>query len=439
MDNLTLKAFASLSLVIVSLSCIYAQYTDESANYQSDRLIIGGGGYWTGMVFHPTVAGLAYVRSDVVSPYRRDPGEDTWDYTGDFFSPEYGEIRGSEGIAIGADPTVLYCLQGASLNIPGMGLYKTSDQGETWTQVLPTYADGNDDSRQKGEPVQVDPNTDEVIYVGTQTEGLFRSTTGGDAGSFVNIPDIPALDDDGTKCVAVDGSSTVNGRSAVVYASVHGQGVFRSTNGGDNFSLLVGSPATPTGMVVAAGSLFVADDAEGLWKFDGSSWTDISPVGQTTGFYRIDVDPNNADYVYAVQLSTSFFWRSSDGGASWSAVSFAEGTIVDATPDFDFFRSPVLSPAFVKVDPFTAEVFVGDAYGVWRCADPFAATTEWVLQYRGLNNTITIDLATPPKGNATGVVYTGSPDVEGFRFVDPTLPYTNKYSGLGPNAPGIDY
>src|SRR3974390_3451282 len=65
-------------IAAMTLLCRPAVATDtqspQAQPYSWNNVVIGGGGFVTGIVFHPRQKGLAYARTDVGGAYR-------WDYT----------------------------------------------------------------------------------------------------------------------------------------------------------------------------------------------------------------------------------------------------------------------------------------------------------------------------------------------------------------------
>ena len=78
---------------------------------------IGGGGFVTGVVFHPGEKGLAYARTDVGGAYRWDDKLQRWVALTDWLAPEDDNLMGIESIAIDpSDPERVYLAAGTYLN-----------------------------------------------------------------------------------------------------------------------------------------------------------------------------------------------------------------------------------------------------------------------------------------------------------------------------------
>ena len=72
-------------------------------------------------------------------------------------------------------------------------VFKTTNRGATWTQTAFTQVGNvnpNDDYAQEGQKMAIDPNNPNIVYVGTEQNGLFVTTSGGTSWSSVSaIPD----------------------------------------------------------------------------------------------------------------------------------------------------------------------------------------------------------------------------------------------------------
>src|SRR5579859_7350253 len=131
--------------------------------------------------------------------------------------------------------------------------------------------------------------TSDLMYTATYKGGVFRAKgTGSNHGSnWVNI----GLGG-GThfgRSIAVSPTS-----ADTVYVCMYGEGVYQATNASTaspaNFTLMAGSPAFPEEIVIlSSGNIYVAAGyggtgqagyaPGGLWRYDGTSWSQIDPAG----------------------------------------------------------------------------------------------------------------------------------------------------------------
>ena len=225
----------------------------------------------------------------------------------------------------------------------GDGVYKSTDQGRTWTHV------GLAATKQIS-AVRIHPKNPDVVYVaaqgdrwkGTPERGIYRTIDGGKTWSLI------LKGENATSGAADLSMDATNPR--ILYASMwdhqrtpwkvrsggSGSGVWKSTDGGDTWTRLteglpklVGkigvsvSPANPDRVyaIVEAenGGLFRSDDAGKTWRL-----TSGDRLIQTRSWYymNISADPKNADVVW---VSNAPLLRSIDGGRTFQSVPATHG------------------------------------------------------------------------------------------------------------------
>ncbi len=227
----------------------------------------------------------------------------------------------------------------------GNGMYKSVDGGKTWKHI------GLEDSRQIGD-ILVDPHDANLVYVaalghsyGPNAErGVFRSTDGGQMWKKILYKN----ENTGAIDLAFDPQNPKTIYAALwqtrrppwnVYPPSNGpgSGLYKSTDGGDNWTQLTnGLPMEGLGRIgvaVAAtdpnrvyaivdaknGGLYRSDDGGQTWRLDDNEsriW------GRGWYFGGVTVDPKNENVVYVMNTST---YRSTDGGASFTAIKGAPG------------------------------------------------------------------------------------------------------------------
>src|SRR5581483_6386903 len=249
-----------------------------------------------------------------------------------------------------SDPNVIYAGTGES-DIrsdlaSGNGVYKSTDAGKTWRFV------GLKDTRQISRIV-IDPRQPRTVLVaalghayGPNPErGVYRSTNGGETWEQVldRGPDIGAADLTlaARKPDLVFATMWEAHRPPwSVYAPSEGQGsgLFRSRDGGKTWSQLLGH-GLPEGKWGRAGvtvspegqRVYVLIDAakeSGLYRSDdgGDTWTLANSDSRLTGrawyFSCPTIDPNDPDVVYIPNVA---FYKLSGGGKNLSIVRGAPG------------------------------------------------------------------------------------------------------------------
>ncbi|HMN10464.1 MAG TPA: hypothetical protein PKC83_16935 [Gemmatimonadaceae bacterium] len=196
--------------------------------------------------------------------------------------------------------------------------------------------------------IAVHPANVGIIYVGTASGGLWKTTNGGATWD-------PIMDREGSYSigwVTLDprnpnvvwvGTGERNSQRSVAY----GDGVYKSEDGGrswknvglkesEHIGRIVVDPRNSDVVYVAAqGPLWSAGGDRGLYKTSdgGKSWTRVLAISDNTGVSDVVLDPRNPDVIVAAsyQRRRHFFTlinggpesaihRSTDGGKSWTKV-----------------------------------------------------------------------------------------------------------------------
>lgn len=255
-------------------------------------------------------------------------------------------------IAVAAsDPNVVWVGTGESQVrnnvVPGNGVYRTTDTGRTWEHL------GLDDTRHISR-LRVHPDDPDTAWVGalgdifgTNPErGVYRTTDGGTTWEQV----LYVSDRAGCADLVVDPTNP-----RILYATIWeavrrpwdmvsggpDSGLWRSTDGGGTWEPLHDRPgfadATLGRMGVAASAarpdrvwalVEAGDDQGGMYRSDdaGETWDRTSDHGGIQGrpwyYSHVFADPVDPQTVWALNL---WAWRSDDGGANWTQVQTPHG------------------------------------------------------------------------------------------------------------------
>jgi photosystem II stability/assembly factor-like uncharacterized protein len=280
--------------------------------------------------------------------WKTEDAGNTWNSISDssFHSSSVG------GIAVAkSNPNVIYAGMGEPEmrgNISfGDGIYKSTDAGKKWIHM------GLQETNAIG-TVVVHPQNPELVYAAAQGKiwgptpnkerGLFRSRDGGK-----NWEKILYVDDT-TGCVDVK-MDPVN--PAILYASMwkawrtpfslssggKGSGLYKTTDGGDTWTLLSENPGMPKGLKgkiictvspLAHNKLWaiVENEQYGVYHSEdaGETWSRVSTMNDLTQrpwyFSQIFADTKNENTLYVLNVE---FWKSIDGGASWNRIANRHG------------------------------------------------------------------------------------------------------------------
>ena len=232
----------------------------DPAAYRWRNVAIGGGGFITGLVFHPTQKDAIFARTDIGGAYHWNTSEARWQPLLDWM-PEADKGRfGVESIAVDpSDASKLYIAAGTYLNERGSDgvILRSTDGGNHFERAtLPFKLGGNEQGRGNGERLAVDPNDGRVLLFGSRANGLWRSSDSG--ASWREVTTFPAvaksesagvkswngLQPVGIAFVAFDPASGDKGKaSRTLYAGVSTReaSVFHSLDGGATWRRYLGS------------------------------------------------------------------------------------------------------------------------------------------------------------------------------------------------------
>ncbi len=273
--------------------------------------------------------------------WKTTDGGTTWKPVtdGQLTSSSVGAVAVSE-----SNPDVVYIGTGETElrgNImQGDGVYKSTDAGKTWHKV--GLANTQAIAR-----IRIDPKNPDIVYVvalghpygPSEERGIFRSRDGGKTWKKVLYRD----DHSGAIDLALDPHNP-----KVMFASLWdvyrtpwllndggpGSGLFKSTDGGDNWTEISRNEGLPKGIIgkiciTVSGAdsnrvwaMVEANDG-GLFRSDnaGASWTLVSQdrraLQRAFYFSRIQADPKEKDTIYDMDVA---FLKSTDGGKTWKPI-----------------------------------------------------------------------------------------------------------------------
>jgi photosystem II stability/assembly factor-like uncharacterized protein len=249
------------------------------------------------------------------------------------------------------------------------GVFKSTDGGDSWIyldQVVQSYWDSGLFT------LALDPKTPGTLYAGSAsiddgTGALMKSTDGGSTWQRTPL----SLTVWGSALVLSVKVDPVD--SQVLYAVTYAGGLYRSNDGGTEWTQLASNGPAAIGLAIDSQSprnLYLAGTGGVFHSSDcGSTWEPILEAGYALAVY---VHPHHPGIVYAVTDRGQF--QSLDGGAAWRKMS---GILPDVIPT-----------AWDPTDPNV--VYHGRAEGLFRSLD---GGTTWRRLYSGLAMTQVFKLA----------------------------------------------
>ena len=295
-------------------------------------------------------------------------------------------------VAGSATNTKLYYVGAA-----GGGVWRSTNSGQTWDAVFEkegTAAIG---------AVTIDPTDDKTVWVGTGEanprndvsygDGVYKTTDGGDTWTNVGLKASKYI-----SRILVDPRNhnhVIVGALGDVFADSSDRGVYVTDDGGRTWkqTLSVGPQSGASDLAMSAQNPNVV--YAGIWKFQRRPWTFVSG-GPEDGLYKstdggetwtkleghglpappmgrigLAVAPSDGNRVYAlIESKEGILWRSDDGGGSWKMVS--NDSLIDARP---FYFS------HIEVDPKNPNRVFAISFEVMlstNAGETFKATAEQV-------------------------------------------------------------
>ena len=450
-------------LFTVTLCFLLINPVNAEEKYSWNSLPVGGGGFVTGIVTCPQERNLIYARTDVGGAYRWIEETQSWKPLTDYLPESTASYMGVESMAIDPQaPNKLYMYCGTSYWNNGQSAILYSDNyGETFVEkaIVTTQfpAHGNDNGRQSGERLAVDPNKGNILLCGSRTRGLWKSTDSG--ATWTRLDNITFPNNRKVAFVQyISASSTTGNATPEIYVGLQysgGNNLFVSSDGGDSWQAVENQTTTYMAhrCLLSNGKLYITyTDTEGpgtngkgaVKKYDltAKTWTDISPSGNPS-FGEVSVDPTNPDNLVVTTLS---MWQrqawisggsdsygdqiyiSTNDGANWknlfpTSVSFSEPVI-----EWVKKYSQLHWAGSIKIDPFNKNrAFIISGNGIYMTENLWDAKPMFKMAVTNLEETVPNELVSLPGASTSTVLG----DIDGFIYPDITKYYDRYNPNMG--------
>ncbi len=424
----------------------------SQVKYRWQNVRIGGGGFVTGIITHPTHP-IVYARCDVGGAYRLDDQANRWIPITDWVGGPDWPLSGIESLAVDLHhPERVYIAAGMYTNqwAANAVMLRSHDQGKTFIGTpMPFKCGGNEAGRFNGERLVVDPNHPDTLFFGSRLAGLWKSEDASVTWKRVESFDIPnGTEGVGTVFVIFDRQGSHMGRpTPVIYAGVSrpDANMFRSTDAGVTWHPIAGQPKgfRPNHAAIGAdGWMYISYGKQpgpnsmtdgAVWKYHTRTgeWRNITPLAPRAdhmpfGYGCVAVDLRHPGTVVAGTFcrwdAGDILFRSTDGGEHWTGISQESGGVwdVSSAPWLEFHRiKPNVTNwmGSVQIDPLnSSRVWYTTGWGIFRCNNlediDTGGTTEWSFYCNGFEETVINDLASPRAG---AHLLSVMGDIAGFR------------------------
>jgi hypothetical protein len=300
-------------------------------------------------------------------------------------------------------------------------VFSTSNKGQSWTvtSFSQVTADPNDNNKNMGNFMAVDPANENILLVGTPASGAFYTTDGGI--SFTHIAAIPDSatigGHQGNALVAFDLSTRRSSSTARACATSQNTGIYCTTTGMTGTWSELNSanmPTTFTHMIIdPSGNIFVVDDTSGgggggmLWECAAScttTWSQVSSKTIGSDAQAIAVDTTDANHLYVTSLGNT--------GELYGTTTGADGTwfktksyscIATDVPWLTYTKecNHFLSLGNIVFDPASSNsLWLAEGIGVWNSIPPSSATSLiWNSVTAGIETLDITNVFSPPNAN----------------------------------------
>ena len=437
------RLYAAVGLAVVSFGMVRpVPARAEESPYQWQSIPFAGGGFVDGFLYHPKQKDILYARTDVGGMYRYDFAAKRWVPLLDHLGYEDRDLMGVLSIAVDpSDPTKIYAACGLYTHQWARkgAVLRSRDQGMSWEKTeMPIRIGGNADGRGTGERLAVDPKNGNLIFYGSNLDGLWKSL---DAGKTFAKAGSPAVS---ISLVAID-----PGSGEVFLGSADDEGALLvSRDRGETFQNVAGTPRqvpqriafAPDGAVYATFAQGTTKQAVnpsfaergGVWKRDTSGhWTDISPLRPDDkakfGYSGVDVGP---DGMLAVATLDRWWpgdevFLSRDGGAHWLTLSDKSHHDLKTYPWLsDLFEGRERMGGWIsdlKINPFDHDEMI--YVGPWASRNLSQAgsgrSVEFEFRSADLEEAATMQLVSPVQGPRVMAAFG---DIAGAAWFDITKP-----------------
>ena len=419
--------------------------TSAAPSFAWGPVVLGGGGAVPGIVLHPKVKDLAYIRTDVGGAYRWEENGKHWTPLFNSITADRWNLYGVDSLAIdGADDlggTVAAALGKYQDDFaqPRLGhLVLSRNRGQTWKEIGPELRIASNRQQSRGERLLFDRQHPDLLWYASLADGLWRGKTDGKDWERVSLPgetkDAPlalawivvappmppppppktAKPKPGAAAVPPP-APPADTSGTLLWLGTCEKGVLSSSDGGATWKALGGPVDKPTRAQVLPDHTLLVAHAGGLARHDGTAWSDITPPGVTSGIQAIAYDPRQPRTLVAAERAThkARLFKSIDGGATWTQLQLAQNRTRAWWPSHHWVSSP-FSLAF---DPQRAgRLWLTDWYAAYRCDNVNAPNATLTNLTDGLEEIVTLALFAPSAG--ANQLLSGVADNGGFAHPD---------------------
>jgi hypothetical protein len=430
-----------------------------SQNYTWKHEAIYGGGFVTGVFCNPNFQNVIYCETDTGGAYRWNNTNSTWEPLMDWFSG----AMGVESIAL--DPTDanrVYLSVGEDNWAGHDSILVSTNQGNTFaTNTLPFGIAANNDGRSNGPRMMVDPNLPSILFYAAHS-GLYKSMNQGQTWSKVSsFPVSTTANGVGPNFVQfIQSSGSPGSATPVIYVGVSltnsssQNNLYYTSNGGTNWTAVSTSAAGATMMPHRAaqdgvGNMYITFcDAPGpngisygaVLKLNLSTLTTrvVTPPTGQGGFAGVSVSKQNTNQVAVSTMDRwwphDVIYLSTNGGTNWTDTTSGATVNVSSAPWMAWHSTPGFGSwtGDCQIDPYNSNrLWYVTGSGVMGITNLVASSGRvYSPMSTGIEEMGAGNIASPPSGP---LLYSFFWDIGGFAHynLDVSPPDTNYFNPVG--------
>jgi len=375
-----------------------------SSNYIIKNVCVGGGGFISGIVFHPKIKDLIYIRTDMGGVYKREKKDTNWICITDMFSKDESFYNGALSIAFDEKNNgkiYLLCGKYTDNNSPYGRIYISDNYGYTfkWYQI-PFKVGSNEAGRGMDERLVVCPEHPNILFAGSTYCGLWKSIDYGK-----NWKKVKSFPEEDINFLLFD----KNLKKRLIVASASGNIYFSENNGLKWIKI----SNTLTGLAYRAcvsndnKIYFTFNDSKGpwgiknggVWKLDLHSfeWQRLNIPEDNGGFGGIAIFQNNEILVSTIcRDENDEIYFSDNGGKNFKPI--LKNSVWKSFAPY----TKTINPHWIsdiKINPFNHKnVLFVTGYGIWETYNIFEKKVTWYFNNQGIEETVPMQIISPYKG-----------------------------------------
>ncbi len=351
---------------LLLFGCNHSEKQNNSnVEFTWQQSYLGGGGYITGLVQHPSDSNVIFARCDVAGLFKSVDAGKEWHLVNSGL--KHGYNQNTEAVCISShDPNIMFRGSGEARKHQMVGeIHKSTDGGQSWRSVTEEVDFfGNGPNRVYGERIEVDPFNKDFVAAGGYSKGVWVSNDLGETWKFSGLKGEPishvvfhpykegllyvtTLDEMRMKDYFMADSTENRPKKGRLYKSADfGQSwelVYEKENMG--FTQLDFFADNPQKIIASTYNKGIVISVDGGLTFTSAM---AGLPTQTVRYNTVAVDPNNPQIVYTAPARSGSdtevplvpIYKSTDGGQTWNPV---------ADYSFDNFKN---YPSYIRTEEY---------------------------------------------------------------------------------------